>query len=340
MKTSSGLDRIGSDTTFTPDSHDLLLLYVLLEQDSNDALEHWREWSSTSDIDDHSSSVYGLFPAVYRRLEDLGEAHRWVPRLKGVYRRTWTRNQLAQAGLNRAANSLCKTGIGVLASADAQIRALSVDEILTLDEPRLTVHENALIPAMRTLLDEGWRIAPGSLEERRIRDRLGRVRWGLVSPAGEQISITTRFHDDLWDPRGSDSVWDRSVPVTETAARRAASSDLLLAAIVSRLHQPKDLQWVLRARAVVRGFPDEVNLPGLDYWTPQQRGEIVDRLDFLAELEPRLAEIAHTQRSAMPHVGRQQPRAVRQAKTAAQLVKRWGGPRASLEYLRFVREIG
>ena len=106
----------------------------------------------------------------------------------------------------------------MLLSTDAQIRQLSTNEILTLDESRLTVRSRDLIPSVRTLFGDNWRTANDSSKRQRPRDRLGRVDSRLEGPASERTTVSTRFREELWDPQGNDPVWEVGVDSREPLA--------------------------------------------------------------------------------------------------------------------------
>ena len=138
----------------TPD--EALLRFVLcpdLEREARLAL--WQRWADAGDIDDHSSAAYDLFPAVYAALHDLDVDHRWIGRLKGVYRQAWTRNTLQRRTLADAAAVLDRSGIDHL-----DPRVGGGEDTLPLNEPtpRLIVRWHDAGRARDALLEAGWQI--------------------------------------------------------------------------------------------------------------------------------------------------------------------------------------
>lgn len=80
---------------------ELLLKAVLLKGDK--ARQAWEAWEQATDIEvlDHGS--YRLLPPLYRSLLELGVQHPLMPKLKGIYLHTWSKNKVM---LHRAATLL------------------------------------------------------------------------------------------------------------------------------------------------------------------------------------------------------------------------------------------
>jgi hypothetical protein len=57
-----------------------------------------------------------LLPALYRALERLGVEHRWLPRLRGVYRYAWAANQLTARDLLALLDAFQQAGLPVVAN--------------------------------------------------------------------------------------------------------------------------------------------------------------------------------------------------------------------------------
>jgi hypothetical protein len=79
------------------------------------ALDAWRRVRPTIDLDVMEEGSYFLLPALYRRLGELGVPDADLGRLKGVYRRTWYRNQLLLDELQRPFVALSAEAIPLLA---------------------------------------------------------------------------------------------------------------------------------------------------------------------------------------------------------------------------------
>lgn len=54
-----------------------------------------RTWLASTNIERLEAGQFQLLPMLYPQLEQTAVDHPWLPRLKGIYRRTWFANQLA-----------------------------------------------------------------------------------------------------------------------------------------------------------------------------------------------------------------------------------------------------
>ena len=63
-------------------------------------MDAWREWNRREVIEELDSASDGLVGLLWRNLDAHGVEHHTMPKLKGVYRHTWFKNQsvLRQAG--------------------------------------------------------------------------------------------------------------------------------------------------------------------------------------------------------------------------------------------------
>lgn len=77
----------------------------------------WRAVRPTLDLDVMEEGSYFLLPLLYRRLLELQIEDPDLPRLKGVYRRTWYRNHLLLEELQSALAELAGDSVTVLAYA-------------------------------------------------------------------------------------------------------------------------------------------------------------------------------------------------------------------------------
>jgi hypothetical protein len=55
----------------------------------------WRGWQERNELDDVDFGAQRLLPLVYRHLVELGVDDPDLGRLKGLYRHSWYRNQIA-----------------------------------------------------------------------------------------------------------------------------------------------------------------------------------------------------------------------------------------------------
>ncbi len=136
------------------------LLQVVLAPDTN--LDAIARWLAATNIERLETGQFALLPLAYRQMEPTADDHPWLPRLKGVYRRTWVANQLA---LRAAADALQVLGaasvpalligpaaLSLTVYADPATRPIGVAQVLTPTADRLT--------AIQALTAAGWQPSP------------------------------------------------------------------------------------------------------------------------------------------------------------------------------------
>ena len=87
----------------------LLLQAALLPGDQ--AEEAWKVWLAQQEIDAIDTESFMILPQLYLNLTRNGIRDQYTERLKGVYRQTWARNQLALRRLASAIEVLDGEGI-------------------------------------------------------------------------------------------------------------------------------------------------------------------------------------------------------------------------------------
>jgi len=123
-----------------------------------DAIKSWQAWIEQVDIEKLDTGSNRLLPLLYRNLSQLGVQHPVMTRLKGIYRHTWSKNQLRllqlKKVLERFENANISTvllkGIGLLL---VDYQDFGVRQMSDVD---VWVHPQQIRKATSILRDEGW----------------------------------------------------------------------------------------------------------------------------------------------------------------------------------------
>jgi hypothetical protein len=83
--------------TFLPSPRQELLLAVALGTDADEARTAWQKLRLDLDLDNLEPGSFALLPLAYRTLARLDVKDSRLERLKGIYRSTWTKNNLLVA---------------------------------------------------------------------------------------------------------------------------------------------------------------------------------------------------------------------------------------------------
>jgi hypothetical protein len=236
---------------FWPSAHQESLLTVALG-DPASAVDAWRKLRPSLSLDELEPGSYELLPLVYRSLSEAAVGDADLPRLKGVYRKTWVTNTL----LTKRTGELGET------LREASIPALFVEGVAlaTRVYPELGLRPTS---AIDVLVDEGDRALAVN--------RLRRVGWDDVGTAGgthvshlrsergEVCLLRTKLSVDFF-PRSSPH--SSNEPLRSRASQYAMDGvevlvttpgDTFLAVCVvhARLEDPRNVQWVADAKMLL-----------------------------------------------------------------------------------------
>ncbi|HEX2833815.1 MAG TPA: nucleotidyltransferase family protein [Thermoanaerobaculia bacterium] len=153
--------------TFMPTRVEHHLLRASLSADAVAVRASFDEWKASVDLNDVEYGSLRLLPLLYRNLQKHGIDDAVMPRLKGIYRNAWVRNQLVvQHGL-RAMRALREQGIasivlkGASLVADGSYAELALRPMEDFD---LLVAPDEFRRAVDVLRDGGWNFHPASVE--------------------------------------------------------------------------------------------------------------------------------------------------------------------------------
>jgi hypothetical protein len=149
-----------------PDERQERLLRAALAH-PEEAAAAWRDASGLVDVDTIDGRSHDLLPLLYRALAAGAVQDPWLPRLKGVYRRTWYANQLLLRRAARAVSALSSEGIDALVLGGATIGLLHYRDLgaRPMDDTSIAVHPAAWRRAHGVLASTDWDLPPARLAD-------------------------------------------------------------------------------------------------------------------------------------------------------------------------------
>jgi hypothetical protein len=145
------------------------------------ACDAWREWRHRVEFEAIDSFSQRLLPLLARRDGVIPRDDSVSGRVRGLYRRTWVRNQALWDAVRPALAVLAQRRIPLLVVGEATLVALSGDAgIRSIQELTMAVEPQRRVEAVQALKRLGWR--PRLVGVRR------RLRWRL-RPSGESWSF-------------------------------------------------------------------------------------------------------------------------------------------------------
>ncbi len=212
--------------------------------DHPNALKSFDAWQRNVNIDDLPPSQFELLPLLYRNLAQQGiEQHPWLPRLKGIYRRTWYANQLTLRTLSSALTILRACDIPTLVTGSAALALTTYPEPAQrpISTPEIVVPSDLAETAILKLQTSGWKPNPmlsladdadyrSWLPGHRFSNGQGQILqlWWHVLPSVPSIEADTEF-------------WGRAVPLTveDTSTLMLTPTDCLTqACLTAARHTP------------------------------------------------------------------------------------------------------
>ncbi len=196
---------------FCPKGDSLLLLRAALTPNREQAQKAWREWRQRNTLQGCELKMHRLMPVLYRRFQDEGLDAADHRILRGVYRYSWTRNQMMLRKAQTVSACLSRLEIPVLL-----IKGLPLS---------LTTYRDI---GARPMWDFDVVVPPGRRQE--AADALAGLGWTnneICMPG-----LAARHSHDLYDglgnsldlhwfclatsrwPGADDDFWSRSVPIS------------------------------------------------------------------------------------------------------------------------------
>jgi putative nucleotidyltransferase-like protein len=240
-----------------PTEEQRLVLHAALD-DEDKAIAAWRRWRQAVDFDavDHGSTR--LLPLVYRNLGPDSFDAEVAGRLKGLYRRSWSHNQLIFKRAAEAISLLEAAGISTLVTKGASLAILSYGDVgvRPMDDVDFLVPVDHTEDAIEVLSTAGW--SP---------DHDDPLAWTQVHHslgfAGRDSGNVDLHWFSLWQPANDTELWQASVSfeLGGVATRAPSAADqLLLACVHGTPWSPlPPFRWIADAATVVRSAEDQLD---------------------------------------------------------------------------------
>lgn len=239
-----------------PNAEQLLILHAALDPVAAGATA-WQCWREAVEFDqvDHGSTR--LLPLVYRNLGAEAFDSEVAGRLKGLYRRSWSHNQLIFKRAAEAIAVLEGAGIETLVTKGASLALLSYGDVgvRPMDDVDVLVPLDQATEAIDALSVAGWK--PDHEDPAawtRVHHSLG-----FAGPDRGEVDL---HWFSLWQPASDEQLWRASVPLklSGVATRAPCPADqLLLACVHGTPWSPlPPFRWIADAITVIRSAAEQL----------------------------------------------------------------------------------
>jgi hypothetical protein len=251
--------RPGVVGSFWPSAQqELLLRAALLDQERSE--QAWQLLKPSLDIQRLERGSVVLLPLLYEKLQERGSTEAFVPRLKGVYRQVWYRNQLGLDVLQDVLSALGAAGVEAIVVGEGALIARYYQRlgVRPLDRPSVLVRPDRAAAALDALARSGWDASPRGSDRWREVERAGpgnRRSCAVYWRALGELELST----DLDGAR----FWDAASPTEVRGVQTStlgSTHELLWACLGgARTGSTSRVQWVADALTILQVAGSDVD---------------------------------------------------------------------------------
>ncbi|HEX7588031.1 MAG TPA: nucleotidyltransferase family protein, partial [Anaerolineae bacterium] len=225
-----------------------LLRAALLRGD--DALCAWEDWKANSNIDNVDRGSFRLLPLLYHNLASLQNADALMPKLKGIYRQTWYKNQLLFREIAQVLNAFQLAGIETLVLKGAALNVLYYKDVglRPMQDFDLLIRLKDKDKALQLMSTLRW--------ELNVKAPHG---WSFKNGAGYEVDLHWHALAQCCKEHDDDDFWTGSVPaqVAGVPTRALNPTDQLLHVCVHGVtwNEVPPVRWIADASMILRADP-------------------------------------------------------------------------------------
>jgi hypothetical protein len=240
-----------------PSAEQLLVLHAALDPAPAAAVA-WQRWRAAVKFDDVDHGSTRLLPLVYRNLGAEAFDAEVAGRLKGLYRRSWSHNQLIFKRAAEAIAVLEDAGIETLITKGASLALLSYGDVgvRPMDDVDVLVPLDRTAEAIEVLSAAGWK------PDHEDPAAWTRVHHSLGFAGADRGEVDLHWFS-LWQPASDVELWRASVPLelAGTATRAPCPADqLLLTCVHGTPWSPlPPFRWIADAVTVIRSAGEQLD---------------------------------------------------------------------------------
>ncbi len=240
-----------------PTAEQLLVLHAALDP-APVAARSWQRWREAVEFDDVDHGSTRLLPLVYRNLGAGAFDAEVAGRLRGLYRRSWSHNQLIFKRAAEALAVLGGAGIETLVTKGASLALLSYGDVgvRPMDDVDVLVPIERTMDAIEALSAAGWK------PDHDDPPAWTQVHHSLGFAGADRGEVDLHWFS-LWQPASDVKLWQASVPLELAGAVTRApcpADQLLLACVHGTPWSPlPPFRWIADAVTVIRSAGEDLD---------------------------------------------------------------------------------
>jgi hypothetical protein len=241
---------------------ELLLLYAILKINDGQAIEYYKKWLTTTNLDDVEGGSYRLLPLLYKRLSKTGQDLPHLEKIKGIYRQNLYKNSLLFHKFAAILVELKKQEIPVIVLKGIALVAAYYEDtgIRPMSDADFLIREEDVERTLHYFKEQGWQEKNGSWLDKPVKHIHS---LDLISPDHYETDIHWRaFYQCPWD-RADEDLWKQ----TEDVSFKGSKIQILnptLQILHNCAHGIKwnsisSIRWIVDVLMVMKKRPDAID---------------------------------------------------------------------------------
>ena len=260
----SPIGRLPSNAVQPTLQQQLLLRACLFEAEAG--LQAWRQWQAQVDFEGPmDGGSYRLLPLLYGNLRRLGVNEPVMGRLKGIYRRTWYKNQMLFHTAADVLRLLHQSGIETMVLKGAALTKLYYGDngLRSMNDFDVLIPTAKRREAIDLLTQSGWRPLYSSIE--RLSDAVLDLRhaYGFRNAEGREFDLHWHVLADCLSAGADDDFWHNAMPLRleDVQTRTLDATDHLLhvCAHGEAWNPTPPIRWVADALTILQRTPTPID---------------------------------------------------------------------------------
>ena len=238
---------------FTNPSQELLIKACFAESPDFEAI--YSKWKGQTDFEeDIEYGSFRLLPLLYKKLRDLKIEDELTPRLKGIYRKSWSQNHFLFRETGKVLNFLHQNNIETILIKGIPLSILSYRNyaVRPMADMDVMVHPEDAVKTFQLLLDKGWK----SVDE--VHDHYNLNHQKSITVIDEkktELDLHWYPFDECYGLTVNTDFWDRAEEVVVSGAKTLAmctADELLLSIVHGLMPNPvPPIRWIADAMTLI-----------------------------------------------------------------------------------------
>lgn len=222
---------------------------------SSDFEAFYSKWKSQIDFEeDIEYGSFRLLPLLYKKLLDFKIEDELTPRLKGIYRKSWSQNHFLFRKTGSVVQFLHQNNIDTILIKGIPLSILSYRNyaVRPMADMDILVHPQDAGKAFRLLLDNGWRSADAVHDNYNLNHQKSIT---AIDEKNSELDLHWYPFDECYGLTAKEDFWDKAVELEVSGVKTSAlcaADELLLSFVHGLAPNPvPPIRWIADALKLI-----------------------------------------------------------------------------------------